>query len=61
MWGIFKEFAGFHPAPHELLKKLDQNFNLKSCIRTILGFNARVFAPLFSKSGWGLGRSPKVD
>jgi hypothetical protein len=25
------------------------------------GFNVKVFAPLFSKSGWGLGRSPKLD
>ena len=33
---------GFHPKPQKLLKKFHQNFD----------FNIKVFAPLFSKSGW---------
>jgi len=43
---------GFHPKPQKLLKKFHQNFDLKSCVYTILDFNVKVFAPLFSKSGW---------
>jgi len=43
---------GFHPKPQKLLKKFHQNFDSKSCVRTILGFNLKVFASLFSKSGW---------
>jgi len=50
----------------KLLKKFHQNFNLKSCVRTIFGYafsiakpkKIKVFAPLFSKSGWGAGQRP---
>jgi hypothetical protein len=51
---------GLCPKPCKLLKKFDQNFDLKSCVRTILGFNDKVFVELFSKSSWGAGQSPAV-
>jgi len=53
--------VGLCPTPCKLLKKFDQNFDLKSCVRTILGFQVKVFASLFSKSEWGLGQSPKLE
>jgi hypothetical protein len=42
-----RKFAGRCPAPHELLKKLDQNL-IKN--RAKRGFKGKVFVKLFSKS-----------
>jgi len=41
--------VGLRPTPCKLLKKFDQNFILKSCVCTILGFNNKVFVNFFQK------------
>jgi len=40
---------GLRPKPRKLLKKFDQNFERKSCVRTILGFNLSFWLSFFQK------------
>jgi len=48
----FNQFSGRRPEPHELFWKKVRQKTKKSRVRAIL---IKVFAPLFSKSGWGFG------
>jgi len=43
------ESMGLRPKPCKLLKKFDQNFILKSCIRTILGLILKFLSHFLQK------------